>query len=60
MGLLTLALGATNGYLTACAMMAAPALAADPQSAALAGNAMVLSLVAGLCVGAALGFLWLL
>lgn len=59
MGLLTTALGATNGYLTACAMMAAPPLA-GPRSAALAGNAMVLSLVAGLCVGAGLGFLWLL
>jgi equilibrative nucleoside transporter 1/2/3 len=58
-GPLTLLLGVTNGYLTASAMMAAP-LRVAPQAAALAGNIMVLALIAGLCIGAACGFLWLL
>lgn len=59
MGLLTLALGASNGHLTACAMMEGAA-AAPPGAAELAGNLMVLSLILGLCIGAAAGFLWLL
>lgn len=40
-------------------MIGAPARV-PAAAAALAGNLMVLSLVAGLCVGAACGFLWLL
>ena len=59
MGALTLALGASNGWLTACAMMEGAA-AAPPGGAELAGNAMVLCLILGLCLGAAAGFLWLL
>lgn len=59
MGSLTLLLGTSNGYLTACAMVAG-AHAAPPAAADLAGNVMVLALIAGLCAGAFLGFLWLL
>ena len=58
-GLLTLLLGMSNGYLTCCAMTTAPERV-PPSMAALAGNLMVLSLVLGLCIGAACGFLWLL
>lgn len=58
-GLLTLLLGLSNGYLTGCAMMEAPALV-PPAAAELAGNLMVLALIAGLCIGAGCGFLWLL
>ncbi|GAB4815688.1 hypothetical protein N2152v2_002734 [Parachlorella kessleri] len=58
-GLLTLLLGLSNGYLTCCAMTTAPERV-PPSLAALAGNLMVLSLVLGLCIGAACGFLWLL
>lgn len=59
LGLLTALLGATNGWLTACAMMAGAA-SAPPAAAELAGNLMVLFLILGLCIGAACGFLWLL
>lgn len=59
MGLLTLALGASNGHLTTVSMMEGAA-AAPPGAAELAGNLLVLSLILGLCVGAAAGFLWLL
>lgn len=59
LGLLTALLGTTNGWLTACAMMAGAA-AAPPAAAELAGNLMVLFLILGLCIGAACGFLWLL
>ena len=58
-GLLTLALGASNGYLTSCAMIGAPERL-PASAAALAGNVMVFGLVLGLCIGAAAGFLWLL
>lgn len=58
-GLLTVLLGASNGWCTACAMMAGAA-AAPPTAADLAGNLMVLFLILGLCIGAACGFLWLL
>ena len=57
--LLTATLGSTNGYVCACAMIRAPATV-PPASAALAGNLMVLSLVVGLCLGAAASFVWLL
>lgn len=59
MGALAVALGGSNGYLTSAAMMLGPRLV-EPRAAALSGNVMVLSLVAGLCVGAVAGFLWLL
>jgi equilibrative nucleoside transporter 1/2/3 len=58
-GLLTLLLGLSNGYLTSCSMIGAPERV-PASAAALAGNLMVLSLVLGLCIGAACGFLWLL
>lgn len=58
-GVLAAALGASNGYLTAAAMMEGAA-AAPPAAAELAGNLMVLCLILGLCIGAAAGFLWLL
>ena len=57
--LLTAALGSTNGFVCACAMIRAPAMV-PPAAAGLAGNLMVLSLVLGLCLGAAASFLWLL
>lgn len=55
----TLGLALTNGTLTAIAMATAPTcvpLLAQER----AGSAMVLSLVLGLTLGAALSFLWLL
>lgn len=58
-GALTCLLGATNGYLTACAMIEGPAGVAASQREQ-AGNLMVLALILGLCIGAACGFLWLL
>ena len=58
-GLLTVLLGTSNGYLTACAMIEGPS-AVPPAAAELAGNLMVLFLILGLCIGAASGFLWLL
>ena len=57
--LLTAALGSTNGFVCACAMIRAPAMV-PAAAAGLAGNLMVLSLVLGLCLGAAASFLWLL
>ena len=57
--LCTLGLAVTNGALTAIAMVSAPPLVA-PAARERAGSAMVLSLVAGLAIGAALSFLWLL
>lgn len=61
-GLLALLLGVSNGYLTAEAMMLAPTRVQGNNTAAsyLCGNIMVLSLILGLCIGAACGFLWLL
>ncbi|KAL4428588.1 hypothetical protein ABPG77_008900 [Micractinium sp. CCAP 211/92] len=58
-GALTLLLGVSNGYLTGCAMVAAPSLV-PPANGELAGNMMVLFLILGLCIGAGCGFLWLL
>lgn len=58
-GLLAALLGLSNGLLTAAAMMLGPRLV-EPRAAALCGNIMVLSLIMGLCLGAACGFLWLL
>lgn len=58
-GALTLLLGVSNGYLTGCAMIAAPSLV-PPAACELAGNMMVLFLILGLCIGAGCGFLWLL
>lgn len=58
-GPLTALLGASNGYLTACAMVEAPARV-PPAAAEAVGNLMVLFLILGLCIGAACGFLWLL
>lgn len=58
-GALALLLGSSNGYLTSCCMIEGAA-AAPAEHAELAGNVMVLALIAGLCVGAACGFLWLL
>lgn len=52
------ALGCSNGYCCACAMMRAPA-AVPPAAAGLAGNLMVLFLVLGLCLGAGASFIWL-
>ncbi|KAK9803157.1 hypothetical protein WJX72_005612 [[Myrmecia] bisecta] len=57
--LLTVLLGASNGYLTALAMMSAPR-GYQGADAEIAGNIMVFFLVLGLCTGAACGFLWLL
>jgi equilibrative nucleoside transporter 1/2/3 len=57
--LLTAALGSSNGFVCACAMIRAPSTV-PPAAAGLAGNLMVLSLVLGLCLGAAASFLWLL
>ena len=58
-GILAALLGVSNGVLTAAAMMLGPSLV-EPRAAALCGNIMVLSLILGLCLGAACGFLWLL
>lgn len=58
-GILTVLLGVSNGFLTSAAFLAAPKLVA-PVDADLCGNIMVLALVVGLCIGAACGFLWLL
>jgi equilibrative nucleoside transporter 1/2/3 len=52
-------LGLSNGYLTSCAMIEAPSHV-PPAWGDLAGNLMVCSLILGLCLGAAGGFLWLL
>lgn len=57
--LLTAALGSSNGYVCACAMVRAPT-SVPAASAGLAGNLMVLSLVVGLCLGAGASFVWLL
>ncbi|EFN52799.1 hypothetical protein CHLNCDRAFT_138452 [Chlorella variabilis] len=58
-GGLTAALGATNGWVTACAMMAAPN-GLHGAAASLAGTISVFSIVLGLCCGALLSFAWLL
>ncbi|KAK9797775.1 hypothetical protein WJX73_000594 [Symbiochloris irregularis] len=58
-GSLTLVLGLSNGYCTAVAMMAAP-IGLKGEEAAMAGQLVVFALIFGLCIGAALSFLWLL
>ena len=58
MALLTLALGVSNGYLTAIAMMRAPA-GLQSVEAELAGHLSVVALIVGLCLGALCSFLWL-
>eukprot|EP00891_Asterochloris_glomerata_P003381 jgi/Astpho2/3381/Aster-x1144 len=57
---LTLLLGLSNGYLTCVAMMGPSFMKLEPQEAQVAGNLMVLLLVAGLSLGALGGFAWLL
>ena len=57
--LLSVLLGVSNGWITALAMMAAPVGLQGPE-AAMAGQILVFSLVLGLSLGAACGFLWLL
>jgi equilibrative nucleoside transporter 1/2/3 len=59
MGLLTLLLGTSNGYLTAAAMTTAPA-GLPAHCAEAVENIMVFCLVGGLTAGAFLGWLWLL
>uniref|UniRef100_A0A7S1SXV4 Equilibrative nucleoside transporter n=1 Tax=Tetraselmis chuii TaxID=63592 RepID=A0A7S1SXV4_9CHLO len=56
-GLLTLALGATNGHLTACAMMSAPR-GLDQVKAELSGILSALFLVVGITIGAFSGYVW--
>jgi len=58
-GFLAALLGLSNGYLTASAMILGPKIV-ESRASALCGNIMVLSLIAGLSLGAACGFLWLL
>ncbi|KDD75636.1 hypothetical protein H632_c579p1 [Helicosporidium sp. ATCC 50920] len=56
---LALALGLSNGHVTACSFVLAPQL--NPRAhAELSANIVVLSLVAGLVLGAACSFFWLL
>jgi equilibrative nucleoside transporter 1/2/3 len=61
-GVLSVMLGASNGWMTGSAFVAAADKVdgGDVDKAGLMGNLMVLSLVVGLCVGAACGMLWLL
>mmetsp|Transcript_22542 Transcript_22542/g.62538 ORF Transcript_22542/g.62538 Transcript_22542/m.62538 type:complete len:327 (-) Transcript_22542:354-1334(-) len=56
-GLLTLALGGTNGHLTACAMMSAPRGLPQPK-AEQAGMLSALFLVSGIVLGSCTGLLW--
>jgi len=56
-GLLTLLLGATNGHLTACAMMSAPRNL-DRVKAELSGILSALFLVLGITIGAFSGYAW--
>lgn len=58
-GVLATLLGVSNGWLTANGFMLAPPLV-HPTAANICGNIMVYSLIVGLCIGAACGFLWLL
>ena len=62
-GVLTVLLGLSNGYLTSTTMMEGPAKFSKEEpfvAVMLCGNIMVLSLILGLCIGAGCGFLWLL
>ena len=58
--LLTLALGLSNGFLTAASFAFAPAGLPPGPSLELAGLALVLALLVGLTLGAFSGWLWLL
>jgi equilibrative nucleoside transporter 1/2/3 len=55
-GLLTFALGCSNGHLTACAMMTAPRDLPKPQ-AEVAGMLSALCLVFGIVLGSCTGLL---
>jgi len=55
--ILTSILGGSNGYLTALIFMAAPR-GLSPSAAELAGMINVFCELAGLCVGAFMGWLW--
>lgn len=55
--ILTLLLGATNGYLTACAMMMAPR-GLQKNQAEVAGMLSALFLVFGIVLGSCSGLLW--
>ncbi|KEH17900.1 putative equilibrative nucleoside transporter [Medicago truncatula] len=50
-------LGLTNGYLTVCVYTVVPKGYKGPEKNAL-GNLLALSLLSGICVGAALSYLW--
>ncbi|KAI3498866.1 hypothetical protein L1887_34652 [Cichorium endivia] len=52
-------LGLTNGYLGVCVLMAAPKGYKGPEKNAL-GNLLVLFLLGGIFLGAALDWLWLI
>ncbi|KAJ0836482.1 putative equilibrative nucleoside transporter [Helianthus annuus] len=52
-------LGLSNGYLTVCVLMAAPKGYKGPEQNAL-GNVLVLFLMGGIFLGAALDWLWLI
>lgn len=60
-GVLSVMLGVSNGWMTSSAFVAAAEKVdgGDVDKAGLTGNLMVLSLVVGLCLGAACGMLWL-
>ncbi|GJN32709.1 hypothetical protein PR202_gb21231 [Eleusine coracana subsp. coracana] len=57
--MLTAFLGLTNGYLTVCVLTEAPKGLKGPEQNAV-GNILVFFLLAGLFVGAVLGWLWLI
>lgn len=57
--LLTLLLGASNGFLTAVALTRGPTLLETAAEKNLAGNIAVLAMISGLTVGAVCSFLWL-
>ncbi|KAI8465416.1 MAG: hypothetical protein J3K34DRAFT_473490 [Monoraphidium minutum] len=60
MGALTLALGVSNGYLTAQVMTSAHDAAGSAAAADMLENVMVFCMVAGLLAGALLGWCWVL
>ncbi|KAI5012017.1 hypothetical protein ZWY2020_024151 [Hordeum vulgare] len=53
------ALGLSNGYLTVCVLTEAPKPYKGPEKNAL-GNLLVFCLLAGICLGAVLDWLWLI
>lgn len=58
--ILTLLLGASNGFLTTVAITRGPTLLETAEEKNLAGNLAVLAMIGGLSVGALCSFLWLL